>query len=435
MPPTNADASVPSFADLGLPETLVRVLQKKGIVTPLPIQAATIRDALAGRDVAGKAPTGSGKTLAFSLPMAASIGSGAPRRPRGLVLAPTRELAAQIAGELKGLLAVQHRTVHAIYGGVGFGPQRQALRKGVDVVVACPGRLEDLLAQGDLKLAGVDVVVVDEADRMADMGFLPAVRRILEQTSQERQTLLFSATLDGAVDVLVRSYQRDPVRHEIEPLEGDRPLVTHRFHEVGQSGRVALCAELLRDRESAVVFVRTKHGADRVARLLAEAGVAAAAIHGGHSQAQRERTLAKFRAGRCRALVATDVVARGIHVDGVACVIHYDLPPDPKDYVHRSGRTGRAGSLGVVDAFVTPDTRATAVSLARELDLEIEANASLLTPPPSRSAGPGRRPSGQVRRQNRGPRDANAGSSRPPRSGHARRRPRDRRSSGPAAKR
>ena len=381
-----ADAPTSSFAQLGLPDTLVRALRSRRIVTPLPIQAATIADALAGRDVAGKAPTGSGKTLAFALPMAASVGRAAPRRPRGLVLAPTRELAAQIVAELASVLTAVNRTCHAFYGGVGFGPQLHALRRGVDVAVACPGRLEDLIARGDLRLSDVEIVVVDEADRMADMGFLPAVRRILDATTARRQTLLFSATLDGAVDVLVRSYQHEPVRYEVQAAADDHARVTHRFHEVAHSDRVALCADLVRDRGSAVVFVRTKHGADRVARQLSAAGVVADAIHGGRSQAQRERTLAAFRAGKRQALVATDVAARGIHVDDVSCVIHYDLPPDPKDYVHRSGRTGRAGARGFVDAFVTPDTRATAAALRRALDFEIGGGAGVPGPVAAGSA-------------------------------------------------
>jgi superfamily II DNA/RNA helicase len=404
-----ADEAPAPFAALGLPDAVVRVLRKRGITSPLPIQAATIVDALAGRDVAGKAPTGSGKTLAFALPMAASVGRGAPRRPRGLVLVPTRELAGQIATELAPVLAACERSGHAFYGGVGFGPQRHALRRGVDVAVACPGRLEDLVARGDLSLSDVEIVVVDEADRMADMGFLPAVRRILDAATARRQTLLFSATLDGAVDVLVRAYQRQPVRHEVEAEAHDHARVTHRFHEVAAPDRVALCAHLLRDRGSAVVFVRTKHGADRLARQLAAAGVAADAIHGGRSQAQRERTLAAFRAGKCQALVATDVAARGIHVDDVSCVIHYDLPPDPKDYVHRSGRTARAGSVGSVDAFVTPDTRATAAALRRALDIVIEGAAdaplAMRRRPAHGSAAPARRaPEPRARNEQRRPR-------------------------------
>lgn len=399
--PLRANAPALSFADLGLSEGIVQALAAKGITTPLPIQAATIVEALAGRDVAGKAPTGSGKTLAFALPIATTVERATPRRPRALVLAPTRELAAQIAVEMAPMLAVRRRSCFAFYGGVGYEPQRKALRRGVDVVVACPGRLEDLIERGDLRLSDVDIVVVDEADRMADMGFLPAVRRILDATSPTRQTLLFSATLDGDVDVLVRSYQRDPVRHEVQAAADDHSRVTHRFHDVAPGDRVDFCAELLAGHESAVVFVRTKHGADRLARQLTNAGVSAAPIHGGRSQAQRERTLAAFRAGKRKALVATDVAARGIHIDDVSCVVHYDLPPDPKDYVHRSGRTGRAGASGSVDAFVTPETRSTAVALRRSLDLDIGGTAGHTGPS---SGGPGTQSKGANRGANSNPR-------------------------------
>jgi superfamily II DNA/RNA helicase len=408
-----ASAPATSFADLGLSEGIVKALAAKGITTPLPIQAATIVEALAGRDVAGKAPTGSGKTLAFALPIATTVEHAAPRRPRALVLAPTRELAAQIAVEMAPMLAVRHRSCFAFYGGVGYEPQRKALRRGVDVVVACPGRLEDLIDRGDLRLSDVDIVVVDEADRMADMGFLPAVRRILDATSPTRQTLLFSATLDGDVDVLVRSYQRDPVRHEVQAPADDHSLVTHRFHDVAHADRVDFCAELLRDHESAVVFVRTKHGADRLARQLTNAGVSAAPIHGGRTQSQRERTLAAFRAGKRKALVATDVAARGIHIDDVSCVVHYDLPPDPKDYVHRSGRTGRAGASGSVDAFVTPETRSTAVALLRSLDIAIGGTAGNTGSPAgsrgTQAKGATRGTDGAQRRRRGSGRSPNAG--------------------------
>jgi len=366
-----ADAPSLSFAELGLPHALVDVLRRQGITHPLPIQSASIVDAMAGRDVSGMAPTGSGKTLAFALPMAAKLSRGTPRRPRGLVLAPTRELAAQIATELAPLLKTRGLKVHCFYGGVGFGPQRNALRKAVDVAVACPGRLEDLMRSGDIVLSDVDMVVVDEADRMADMGFLPAVRRILDAASPHRQTLLYSATLDGDVDVLVRHYQRQPVRHEVAAPEEEGGRVSHEFHSVAQADRIAVCAELIADQGSTIVFVRTKHGADRVANQLTRTGVVAQAIHGGRSQSQRDRTLAAFRADKVQALVATDVAARGIHVDDVSCVIHFDLPADAKDYVHRSGRTGRAGAEGSVIALVTPDQQAAAASLRRNLDLEI----------------------------------------------------------------
>jgi superfamily II DNA/RNA helicase len=363
--------SAPTFASLGLPGPVVEVLTKGGITTPLPIQAATIADALAGRDVLGKAPTGSGKTLAFALPLAVTVQRGTPRRPRALVLAPTRELAAQITAELVPLLAVRKLRAHAVYGGVGFGPQRQALRRGLDVLVACPGRLEDLMSTGDVGLSDVEVVVIDEADRMADMGFLPAVRRILDSTAPKRQTLLFSATLDGDVDVLVRRYQHDPVRHDVAE-EGDGVGgADHRFEVVAQAGRVEACAAIVAGARSSIVFVRTKHGADRLARQLTTSGVRAAAIHGGRSQAQRDRALASFKKGQVQALVATDVAARGIHVDAVACVVNFDLPADSKDYVHRSGRTARAGAEGTVITLVTPETQPAAAALHRSLDIVI----------------------------------------------------------------
>jgi superfamily II DNA/RNA helicase len=367
-----ADLTTISFAELDLPDTLVEVLRQRGITRPLPIQAAAITDVLAGRDVSGKAPTGSGKTLAFALPIAATLERGVARRPRGLVLAPTRELVSQIAAEMGPLLAARSLTAYPFYGGVGFGGQRQALRMGVDLAVACPGRLEDLMSTGDIDLADIDVAVIDEADRLADMGFLPAVCRILDATSSSRQTLLFSATLDGDVDVLVSRYQRKPVRREVAALE-QVTRASHEFRAVASADRPELCAELVLAPGSSVVFVRTKRGADRVARRLKIAGAAAAAIHGDLSQAQRERTLANFRAGKVQALVATDVASRGIHVDDVARVIHYDLPADIKDYVHRSGRTARAGAGGNVIAFVTPEQRALAASLQSGLRLVDES--------------------------------------------------------------
>lgn len=389
------DLPTTSFAELGLPNKLVEVLRRRGITEPLPIQAATIADVLAGSDVSGKAPTGSGKTLAFALPIAASLGRSAPYRPRALVLAPTRELATQIAAEMSPLLAVRSLSVHPFYGGAGFGGQRNALRRGVDVAVACPGRLEDLMSTGDIDLGNIDVAVLDEADRMADMGFLPAVSRILDATPSSRQTLLFSATLDGDVDVLVRRYQRKPVRREVAARE-DVSRATHEFRAVGNDERVAVCAELVLAPGSSVVFVRTKHGADRLARRLRDAGAKAAAIHGDRTQAQRERALADFRSGKTHVLVATDVAARGIHVDDVARVVHYDLPTDIKDYVHRSGRTARAGAEGTVIAFVTPDKRALATSLKGGLRL-VDGGAR-----EARSSKEGRRPGARSQRRSSG---------------------------------
>ena len=369
-----ADAPVATFAELGLPDELVAVLEGQGITSPLPIQAATIADALGGRDVSAKAPTGSGKTLAFALPIAATVSRGNAKRPSTLVLAPTRELATQIADTMRPLLAVRGLKVQTFFGGTGFGGQRNALRKGVDVAVACPGRLEDLLSQGDVSLSAVEVVVVDEADRMADMGFLPAVQRLLDATASRRQTLLFSATLDGAVDVLVRRYQRDPVRHEVTNGTEDMGRVTHQFEAVTPADRLDSCTDIVGGAGTSIVFVRTKHGVDRLTKQLTKSGVAAAAIHGGRSQNERERALAAFRAGRVRVLVATDVAARGIHVDAVSRVVHFDLPADAKDYIHRSGRTARAGADGSVISLVLPDQRAKANLIRRDLKLDVQSS-------------------------------------------------------------
>ena len=328
----------PRFADLGVPDAMSRALALRSITTPTPIQAATIPDALDGRDVCGKAPTGSGKTIAFGVPLVLRVDRAKPRRPRGLVLAPTRELAAQICQELQLLAKPKGPWVEAFYGGVGFDRQLKALARGVDIAVACPGRLADLIQQKAVDLRDVDLVVIDEADRMADMGFLPEVKRILDACATDRQTLLFSATLDGDVDVLIRRYQRDPARHETELDESDAD-VTHMFWSRRAAPPHRHHRQAHQDNGPTVVFCRTKRGADRVARQLGEAGVKAAAIHGDRSQSQRDRALQSFRRGDVTALVATDVAARGIHVDDVACVVHFDLPADAKAYIHRSGRT------------------------------------------------------------------------------------------------
>jgi superfamily II DNA/RNA helicase len=361
----------PSFAELGVPAPLCATLARRGINEPFPIQAATLPEVLAGRDVAGKAPTGSGKTLAFGLAIAqqaATAGPVKPRRPRALVLVPTRELAAQVQRELSALIDERrHGAVVTIYGGVGYGPQRKLLARGVSAVVACPGRLEDLVGTGDVVLDQAELVVLDEADRMADMGFMPAVRRLLDQTPERRQTLLFSATLDGDVDTLVRHYQRDPIRHEVAGGETDSAEVEHLFWKVPREKRVALTADIVHRTGSAIVFTRTRHGADRVARQLGQAGVKAVPIHGRRSQAQRDQALAQFTRGRAPALVATDVAARGIHVDGVGCVVHFDMVDEPKDYVHRSGRTGRAGATGMVVSLVVDDGHKAMRALQRQV--------------------------------------------------------------------
>ena len=379
----------PTFADQGLRPDVVASLAQRGIHDPFPIQTLTLRDALAGRDVSGKAPTGSGKTLAFGLPLLAGIDRAVPRRPTGLVLVPTRELASQVCDELRLLARPYGHKVSAVYGGVGFGGQKAALKKGVEVLVACPGRLADLIQQGEVKLDHVQVVVVDEADRMADMGFLPEVTRLLDRTPDDRQTLLFSATLDGAVDQLVRRYQADPVRHEVAGEPADRTAATHRFWKVTAPDRVRLCAQVIAAAGPTIVFCRTKRGTDRLARRLEQAGVRAAAIHGDRSQRQRERALAEFTAGRVQALVATDVAARGIHVDDVSCVVHFDPPADAKDYVHRSGRTARAGARGSVVSLVEGSKASDVKALQRALDLPLGlAEPDVATLERSRSTRP-----------------------------------------------
>ena len=340
-----------TFAALGVPPAVVDALEARGISEPFPIQADTIEPGLAGRDVCGKAPTGSGKTLAFGIPLVVDLPPGTKRRPRALVLAPTRELADQIASELTMLGKPLGVSVLPVYGGVGYGGQRSRLAKGVDVVVACPGRLEDLLSQGALVLDDVERVVLDEADRMADMGFIPAVRRILDACAPERQMLLFSATLDGSVGELQRRYQHDPVSCTVDDASLE-PDLEHVVQSVTRERRIPATAELVNHHGSTIVFCRTKRGADRLARQLGKHGVRAAAIHGDRSQGQRTRALEEFSSGRVQALVATDVAARGIHVDDVGCVVHYDPPGDDATYVHRSGRTGRAGNTGVVVSLI-----------------------------------------------------------------------------------
>ena len=345
-----------TFAQLGVPAALVRVLEGRGIIDPFPVQTATIPDVLAGKDVCGKAPTGSGKTLAFGLPLLARVERAERSRPKALILAPTRELAEQIKQELAPLAKAAGRHVFAVYGGVSYGPQKSALRKGLDVLVATPGRLEDLIEQRSVELGSVDMVVVDEADRMADMGFLPAVRRILDLTARHRQTLLFSATLDGDVAVLSRDYQRDPVRHEAGTVGAAVTVdARHHFWLVDRDARAEHTASVVTSAGSSIVFTRTRHGADRLTKQLVKLGVGAVAMHGGRSQSQRTKALHAFSTGRAQALVATDVAARGIHVDSVASVVHFDPPADSKDYLHRSGRTARAGASGIVVSLVTGD--------------------------------------------------------------------------------
>ena len=365
-----------TFAQLGLPDPLARALAAAGIHEPFPIQETAIPDALAGRDVSGKAPTGSGKTLAFGLPLLARVEKAPSRRPRALILSPIRELAEQIKRDLEPLARASGRSMFAVYGGVSYGPQKNALRRGVDVLVATPGRLEDLIEQGVIDLSSVDIAVVDEADRMADMGFLPAVKRILGQTSKSRQTMLFSATLDGDVAVLSRAYQRDPVRHEARDVAPETVEAEHHFWLVEHNDRVTRTADAIAEYGQSIVFTRTRHGADRLAKQLGKLGVEAIALHGGRSQAQRTAALARFSAGRARAMIATDVAARGIHVEGVGAVVHFDLPADSKDYVHRSGRTARAGATGTIISMVTGDKKRAARRIQQDLGLAVGFNES-----------------------------------------------------------
>jgi superfamily II DNA/RNA helicase len=385
-----------NFRDLGVPADVVTSLAARGITDAFPIQASAIPPALAGADVCGRAPTGSGKTLAFGIPLSQRVSRARARHPRALVLAPTRELAAQIETELRPLLAKRKRTVASFYGGVSFGPQLKALHRGVDVAVACPGRLADLVRRGSLVLDEVEIVVIDEADRMADMGFLPEVKRILDQVRPDRQTLLFSATLDGDVDVLIRRYQHDPVRCEIETTTEQVDLTTHHFLDAKREDRIGMTAGFVSEHGSAIVFCRTKRGADRIAVQLQRAGVSAVPIHGGRSQAQRDRALASFVSGGVKALVATDVAARGIHVDNIGCVVHFDVAGDHKDYVHRSGRTGRAGATGVVVTFVVDEDLAKVRTLQKALGLPVHGGGAARTAPK-----PARNRSASVRRNGR----------------------------------
>jgi superfamily II DNA/RNA helicase len=337
----------PTFEALGVSPDLVARLRDDGILSPFPIQALTIRDGLAGRDVCGKAKTGSGKTLAFGLPLVERVGAAEPHLPTGLVLVPTRELANQVGEVLGPLAKVRGKTVQTVYGGVGFEAQRDALRRGVDILVATPGRLIDLIEHRDVRLDAVEVLVLDEADRMLDMGFSPQVQKILYRITKPHQTMLFSATLDGAIRRLVDRYLRDPIAHEVESDEPTVDEMEHRFFFVHQLDKVKVAAAICRNAERTLVFTNTKRAADRVAQQLSREGIRASAIHGDLRQPARERALAEFSTGKVPVLVATDVAARGLHVDGVDVVLHYDPTDDSKSYIHRSGRTARAGSTGV----------------------------------------------------------------------------------------
>ena len=363
-----------TFADLGLRAPLVDALAVQGIHAPFPIQQQTIEDGLAGRDVCGKAKTGSGKTLAFGLPMLQNTDPPAqPKRPTGLVMAPTRELVRQIVDVLKPLGKALDIRITGIYGGAPMERQIDDLNKGVDIIIATPGRLIDLLDRGALRLDDVTQVVIDEADHMADLGFLPQVQWIMRKVKDAKpRVMLFSATLDGEIDVLVRDHLKDPVKHEVVDDESDddevRNLI-HRFFQVHNMDRARVVGSIAAGAGRTLAFVRTKRGADRLADQLEEIGVKTAAIHGDLRQQMRERALKQFADGKIDVLVATDVAARGIHVDDVGAVVHFDMPEDAKAYTHRSGRTARAGQQGVVATFVLWDQLADAEKLKRQIGI------------------------------------------------------------------
>ena len=358
-----------TFDALGVSPDLVACLAAEGIATPLPIQAATIPDALEGRDVCGKAETGSGKTLAFCLPVVERTARANPGRPHALVLVPTRELAMQVRDVMAPLARTAGLRVTAVVGGTPMDRQTKILRQGADIVIATPGRLIDLGQRGVASLASVRTVVLDEADRMVDMGFLPQVEWLLRRVPAEHQTLLFSATLGAEVDYLVRHYANDPVHHSVTANQPTVESMEHRFVKIHEMDKVKVAAALARGAQRALLFVRTKRRAERIVRSLRTEGTSASLLHGGLTQPARQRALADFRQGRVGLLVATDIAARGIDVDGVDVVIHYDPPEDHKSYLHRSGRTARAGERGVAVSLLLWDQVAEAEGLCRRLGI------------------------------------------------------------------
>ncbi|MBB5116132.1 DEAD/DEAH box helicase [Micromonospora echinospora] len=351
--------TLPTFAATGLAPALISELAAQGISAPFPIQTATLPDSLAGRDVLGRGRTGSGKTLAFGLPMLhRTAGRRArPGRPLALVLVPTRELAAQVTAALTPYAATLGLRCATVVGGLSLTRQAAALRAGAEVLVATPGRLHDLIDRGDARLDQVTITVLDEADQMADMGFLPQVTKLLEQVAPGGQRMLFSATLDGGVDRLVRRFLANPVTHSVDPGTATVTAMTHHVLHLEADDKQAALAHIAAREGRTIVFIATKHRADRVARQLLAKGVRAAALHGGKSQPQRTRILEQFRTGQVTALVATDVAARGIHVDGLDLVVNADPPAEAKDYLHRGGRTARAGESGTVVTLVLPEQR------------------------------------------------------------------------------
>lgn len=360
-----------TFAELGVPQDLIDALSEQGIESPFAIQTLAIGDAMARRDVCGKAKTGSGKTLAFSLPAIAHTERNQDGKPTTLILTPTRELANQITGVVEPLAEVRRLRTIAVYGGTNIDRQIETINNGIDIIIATPGRLIDLIERKAMDVALVKCVVVDEADRMADMGFLPQVEWILRHIQVKHQTMLFSATLDGAVDTVVKRHLTDPVFHEVDEPEVTVSEMGHVFMSVHKMNRVQVAARIIGQATKTMLFTRTKRGADQLERELRSEGVQAAAIHGDLRQSQREKALREFTSGGLKALVATDVAARGIHVDDVDVVIHYNPPEDHKTYLHRSGRTARAGAAGTAVTMFLWDEELQVRQLQRRLGLKL----------------------------------------------------------------
>ncbi|MGY1804956.1 DEAD/DEAH box helicase [Blastococcus sp. SYSU D00922] len=372
--PVQAPATVlptdTTFDALGVPAPIVEVLSASGITAPFPIQVATLPDSLGGRDVLGRGRTGSGKTLAFSIPLVARLAASdsrrQPKRPRSLILVPTRELANQVAAVVEPMATALGMKTTTIFGGVGQNPQVQALAGGIDVLIACPGRLEDLIGQGHCDLGAVEITILDEADHMADLGFLPGVKRLMDRTPKVGQRLLFSATLDNGVDVLVKRYLSDPITHSVDPAVAPVSTMTHHVLQVQNADKAEVVRQLASGLGRSVLFTRTKHQAKKLAKQLTAQGIPAVDLHGNLSQNARERNLEAFTTGASRVLCATDIAARGIHVDDVALVVHVDPPAEHKAYLHRSGRTARAGAEGAVVTVSTPDQAGEVRTLARQ---------------------------------------------------------------------
>ncbi|MBC7557807.1 MAG: DEAD/DEAH box helicase [Dermatophilaceae bacterium] len=390
--PVSSDTT---FASLGVPTSLTTVLAASGITIPTPIQAATLPDSLAGRDVLGRGRTGSGKTYAFLLPLltrlVASKTSRQSRKPRALILAPTRELANQIQAAMTPLAKPLGITSLTIFGGVGQNPQVSALRGGVDVVVACPGRLEDLLGQGALTLDAVEITILDEADHMADMGFLPGVRRIMDRTPRSGQRMLFSATLDAGVDVIVKRFLSNPVTHQADSATSQISTMHHHIFHVRADARLPVLVDLTSAPGRTMIFTRTKHGAKKLSKQLNASGIPTVELHGNLSQNARTRNMDAFQAGAASTLVATDIAARGIHVDDVNLVIHADPPVEHKAYLHRSGRTARAGAEGIVITLMTDDQVSDVRDLTRRAGIKATTTRVDVTHPLLKQLAPGTR--------------------------------------------